>query len=133
MATPSSPVHKGVGVHWGVTSTGCTGFGTFVLQSRDFSKRADSEVIQNASGFTVNKTFFNHNDSATLEVVVTGSSGGAVAPVLAEVGDVVTITDSTFTNIAGTNWLVEDVSSRSSNTSAMRLSFSLTKYPLITS
>lgn len=131
MATPTTPVHKGVGVHWGVSSTGCTGFGTFALQSRDLSKRADSEVIQDATGFATNKTFFNHTDSATLEVVFTGSSGGNLTPTIAEIGDTLTITDSVFTQIAGTTWIVEDVSVRSSNTTAMRATVNLTKYPKI--
>ena len=96
MATPSTPVHKGVGVHWACSSTGVTGFGTFSMQSRDFNKRADSEVIQDATGFATNKTYFNHMDQATMEVVVTGSAGGNLTPTIAEVGDVIRIDRSTF-------------------------------------
>lgn len=127
------PVVRGVGVHWGVSTTGVTGAGTFKLQSTDHNQGSDSDIVHDASGFAVNKTYYNFNESATLDVVVTGSANSAsVAPTLAKPSDIITITDSVYTQLAGTDWLVDSVSIKRSNTSAMRVTYSLTRYPLIT-
>jgi len=129
----SSPVYRGVKVHWAVGSTGVSGNGTFKLQSRDHNMGADSEVVQDATGFAVNKTYFNFNESATLEIVNTSSgTGGDLTPTIPSPSDMLTITDTIYTQIAGTTWLVDGVSTKSSNTSALRTTLNLTRYALIT-
>lgn len=131
----SSPQFKGVKIHWGVSSTTTSAFGTLTLQSRDHSRNADTDIVQDATGFAVNKTFFNYSDTATFEYIPTAAAPGAgnVTPTVPEAGDMVTVVDSVYTQIAGTNWIVDSASTRSSNTSAMRVTVNLTRYPLITS
>jgi hypothetical protein len=130
----SVPVHRGIGVHWAVQSTTVSGAGTFKLQSTDHTLQAATDMVQDGSGFTVNKTYYDFSESATLECVITGTNGtGNVSPTLAEPSDIITITDSVYTQLAGTDWLVDSVSVKRSNTSAMRVTYNLTRYPLITS
>jgi hypothetical protein len=125
----NSPLHKGVGVHWGVSSTGIAGLGTFTLTSNDHGRQAARDSIQDPTGFTVNVTYYDYMESANLSVVITGSLGsGNVTPSLPEIGDVVTITDSVYTALSGSNWLLDSVSTSRSNTSAMRASYGLTRY-----
>lgn len=130
----STPIYRGVDVHWSVKSTSITGAGIFKLQSTDHGLQADTEIVQDGSGFACNKTYYNFNETATLEVVITGAGAtGAVTPVLAEPSDIITITDIVYTQLAGTDWLVDSVSIKRSNTTAMRVTYSLSRYPLITS
>lgn len=126
-------IYKGVGVHWGVTSSGATAFGTMKLQTRDHTLKSDMDTIRDADGVTVAKIYYDPTQEASFEYIPTGASGGAVTPTLPTIGDVVTVTDSTYTQIAATNWLVDDVSTRSSNTGVMRVTIRMTRYPQITS
>ena len=126
-------IYKGVGVHWGVTSTGATAFGTMRLQTRDHTRKTESELVKDADGVTVSKVFYDPTAEATFEYVATAASGGAAAPTLPACGDVITVTDAVYTQIAGTNWLCDEVSTKSSNTSAMRVTVKCTQYPAITS
>lgn len=130
-------IYKGIGIHWGVGSTTYT-LTNGKLQTRDHTKKSEMETVKDADGVTVQKTFYDPSEEATLEVVITGSAGtGNVTPVLPACGDIVTLTDTTYLAISGsatgTNvWMVDDVSTKSSNTSAMRATFKLTRYMGIT-
>lgn len=131
----TTPIYHGVKVHWGVGSSTAIGVsGTFVLQGRDHGMTADAEVIQDATGFAVNKTYYNHNESATFDYVPTDTYDGAgnLTPSIPTVGALVTVTDTVYTTIAGTNWLIDSISTKSSNTSAMRVTLTLSRYGLIT-
>lgn len=130
---PSTPVHRGVKVHWAVGSTGCTGMGTFKLQSTDHNLAADSEIVQDSTGFAVNKTYYNFTEQATLEIVNTSTgTGGDLTPTIPAVSDMLTISDTVYTQIAGSTWIVDSVSTKRSNTAALRTTVALTRYPLIT-
>lgn len=130
----NTPQFHGVKVHWACSSTGVSGVGTFAMQSRDHNKASDSEIVQDGTGFAVNKTYYNFSESATIEVIQTASGpGGNLVPTLPEPSDILTLSDTIYTAIAGTSWLVESVGTRSSNTSAQRTTLNLTRYPLITS
>lgn len=135
MAVPTTPVHRGLKVHWACgSSTITTGIGTFKLQSRDHSLNADTDMVQDATGYVVNKTYFNHTETATLDYVPTDTgSGGDLTPTIPALGNILTITDTVYTAIAGTNWMVDGVNTKSSNTSAMRVTLNLTRYGNITS
>lgn len=126
-------IYKGVGCHWGVGSTGASAFGTMKLQTRDHALKSEMESIRDATGVTVAKIYYDPTEEATFEYIPSGVSGGTVTPTLPAIGDLITVTDSTYTQIAGTNWICEDVSTKSSNTGVMRVSIRMVKYPEITS
>lgn len=126
-------IYKGVGCHWGVTSSTATAFGTMKLQTRDHTLKSESETIKDADGVTVSKVYYDPTQEATFEYVATAVSGGVAAPTLPACGDIFTVVDSVYTQIASTAWLVDDVSTKSSNTSAMRVTVKCTRYPSITS
>lgn len=123
-------VYKGVGVHWGTDSTGVTtALGTFKLQSRNFDRMAEKESIKDGKGRTVTAIYYDESEEASLEVIPTGTYGDDdLSPTLPAIGDMVTVTDSKFTQIAGTTWIVESVSSATSNTGAMRVTCKLKKH-----
>lgn len=130
-------IYKGVGCHWGVGSTTYT-LTNGKLQTRDHGKKSEKESIKDADGVTVNVTYYDPNEEATFEVVTTGSAGtGNVIPVIPACGDVVTFTDAVYTAISGsatgTNvWLVDDVSTKGSNTAALRVTVKCIRYTGIT-
>lgn len=130
-------IYKGVGCHWGVGSTTYT-LVNGKLQTRDHVRKSDMETILDSDGVTISKVYYDPNQEATLEVVITGSNGvGNVTPVLPACGDAVTITDTVYTQFSGsatgTNvWLVTDVSSKTSNVGAMRVTINLLRYAGVT-
>lgn len=126
-------IYKGIGCHWGVGSTTYS-LTNGKLQTRDHTRTDEKEIVKDEDGVSVGKIYYDPNETATLEVVITGSAGvGTVSPTLPAIGDAVTLTDTVYTQVSGsatgTNvWLVTDVASRSSNTSAMRVTISLLRY-----
>jgi len=132
-----SNIYKGVGINFGVSSSVCAQFGTFTLQSRDIGFTSETELIKNSDGNTIAKVYFDQKREGTFEYIPLGASGGANAPTLPAIGDVATVTDSVTPAVAwfatGSNWLVDDVQVKSSNTSATRVTVKMTSYPLITS
>lgn len=126
-------IYKGVGCHWGVSSSGAVAFGTMKLQTRDHSLKREMESVRDATGVTVAKIYYDPTQEATFEYIPSAASGGTVTPTLPAIGDIVTVTDSVYTQVAATNWLVEDVSTKSSNTGVMRVTVRMVNYPEITS
>ena len=130
-------VYKGVGCHWGVASTTYS-MTNGKLQSRDHSKKAATETIKDSDGVTISKIIFDPNEEATFEAVITGSAGtGTVVPVLPAIGDAVVVTDTVNFQISGSasganTWLVDDVSTKSSNSSAMRVTIKLSRFTNLT-
>lgn len=125
------PIYRGVGVNFGISSSLANITGAF--QTRDHSYRADNEVIANGGGDAVAKVYYNNSEEATFTYVATGTSGGAVAVTVPTIGSLLTITDNSYSAIAATSWLVDDVSTAGSNNGAVRCTLRLTKYPNITS
>lgn len=130
----STPKFAGTGCHWGVSSTGITGFGALVLTSTDQASEADTETAQDAYGYVVTDVTYNHRETATLETWVSGSSGGAVVVASSsypQPGDTVTITDTVNTGLAGTTWIAGGATVRRSNTSMAKVSVPLRRYAKI--
>lgn len=126
-------IYRGVGVHWGVgTTTAIVAFGTFKLQTRDYSKKSEMETLKDSTGVTVAKIYYDPTEEATFEYIPSAASGGVAAPTLPAIGDLITVVD-TVSGVAGTTWLCDDVSTKSSNTSCMRVTVRMTKYPEIAS
>jgi hypothetical protein len=125
-------IFNGVGAHWGVSSTTCTAFGTFKLQSRDHKKKSETEMVKDADGVTVSKIFFDPSQEATFEYIPTSATAtGSVTPTMPAIGDKLTVADTIYP-ISASNWLVDEVSTKSSNTSVMKVTVQLSQYPQIT-
>jgi len=126
-------VYKGIGVHWGVNSSTLSVV-TGKFQTREHEKKAEMEVIRDGDGTTVGKVYYDPNESATFEFYPSSATpGGQVAPILPNIGDMLTVTDSVYTGIASSYWLVEGVDTKSANNGAMKVNIKLAKYPAITS
>lgn len=124
---------KGVGVNFGVDST-TIGSVKGLFQDRKLDKRASNATAQDGDGDTVTKVYYDYQDGATFTYVPTGSKATNVSitdPDLPTVGGFVTVTDASNTFISGSNWLIDDVSVNSTNTSITTVSLTLTKYPNI--
>lgn len=125
-------IYKGVGVHWGVGSTTCTQFGTCKIQSRDHQLKSESETIKDAEGVTVTKIYYDPTQEITFEYIPTAASGGVVTPTMPDIGTFITMSnDTAYTAIASKVFLVDDVSTKSSNTGVMRVTVKATHYPQI--
>lgn len=131
-----SNVSNGVSVAFGISSTSFSGsgIGTFKLQSRNHSKKAKKEDVADATGATVQRTYYDPSEEATLEYIQFAANNAALTAALVTpaIGAIVTITDTSYTEIAGTNWMVDDVSSAGSNTSATKITLKLERFAGIT-
>jgi len=123
----------GVGVSFGVSSSfsGLTAAqGSF--QTLDHGLNASNEKVANGSGEFTEISIYGFNDTAVFEYVATAASVGGQAPVtMPIVGDIITVTDNQYTQISQTNWVVESVSVKGSNTTAKRVTVNLWRAPLI--
>ncbi len=72
-------IQKGVGVVWGISSTGITytGSGTLRIQSQALSKSADEDETRNEAGEVVNHTTYNLREEISLTVVPSGATMAA--------------------------------------------------------
>jgi hypothetical protein len=129
MSFPS--VHM-VGVSFGISSSIGSVSGAF--QTLTHNQKAEIEQVRNGDGATVTKVFYDPSEEATFEYVAIGSNGSKDAVVTSgSVGSFVTVTDAQYAGIAGTTWLVDDVTINGSNTTSKRVTLKLTRYPAITS
>ena len=124
------PNYRGVGINFGISSSLASITGA--MQTRDHSYKSETEMIKNGGGDTVAKVYFDFSEEATFTYVATGASGGAVTVTTGSIGALMTVTDSTYPAIAGTSWLVDDVSTAGSNTGAVKVTMKLSRYPNIT-
>ena len=127
----------GVGVNFGLASTGFTGsgIGTFKLQDNDHSKKAKTEDIQDENGRTVQRSVFDESEEATFEYIPSGSTTAlaVAASTIPDIGTLATVTDTTnYTAIAGTNWIVADVTTKRTNKGALKVTLKLERFPGIT-
>jgi hypothetical protein len=127
-----SNTYRGVGLHFGVNST--TAYvvsGTLRTQSRDHNLKAEKEQVRDGDGTTVGIVYYDPSEEATFEFIPTSSGvSGTLNPSnsLSAIGSMGTVTDSVYTAIAGTNWIVDDVSTKGSNTSALRVTLKLIRF-----
>ena len=103
---------RGIGVSFGISSSLASITGAF--QSRDHTYRSEAEMIKSAQGETVAKVYYDFSEEASFSWVATGASGGAITVTLPTIGTLLTVTDAHYTQIAGTTWLVDDVSTAGS-------------------
>lgn len=114
------PTQKGIAVIWGVGSTtNITNFGTYKLQTRDYSRKAEKYQSKDENGETKGIVFYEYTERATFRYIPNATSGSAVTPVLPSIGDSFSIPDSTLTQISGAGWIVEDAGFKGTNESAL--------------
>jgi hypothetical protein len=121
----------GVGISWGVDSTISSVNGAF--ESRDHSYSSESELIKDGGETTVSKVYWDFSEEAifTYVAIQPGSYPFGDAPVYApNISDFVTIYDGRYPRING-EWLVDAVTTRSSNTSAVRVTLKLSRFPYL--
>lgn len=110
------PTQKGIAVIWGVGSTtNISNFGTYKLQSRDYSRKAEKAQIKDENGETKGIVFYEYTERATFRYIPNNTSGSAVVLVLPAIGDSFSIPDATATQISGAGWIVEDAGFKATN------------------
>lgn len=122
---------KGVGVEWALANVTLGITGSFKLQDGDHTVKSETDVIKDANGETVTKTYYDNTEEATFTYVPTGTSGSVNIGGQA-IGTVLTITD-THSPWAGTNWIVEEFTQKRTNTGAARATVKLWRSNNITS
>lgn len=123
---------RGVGINLGISSS-IPGFPA-MWQSKDRESHSDREDIRDGSGNVVGIAFYNASSKLVMEGVLTGSGGVFNAPPPSVViGSLVSVTDPGDATATGSNYIITDYSSKSGNTSAMRLNVTLEAYPGVTS
>ena|ERR1035437_3352882 len=125
-------VYHGVNINFGIGSTITSVTGLF--QTNDHGIESDNEIIRDGNGNEIEKTFYGFKQTATFDYVATqaGSPTGTATVTYPTIGTMVTVADTNYTNIAGTNWLIDNVDSKRSNTAAVRVTIKMTAYPQIT-
>lgn len=115
----------GTNVNFGVSSSlaGVTG----VFQTRGHTYNSSNESIMDGQGGFVADATYGLNETATFEYVATaaGGPGGSAAVTVPSAGDLLTVTDPSYTAIAQSNWIVRSVDTKGSNTSATRVTVNL--------
>jgi hypothetical protein len=114
----------GVGVSFGVSSSlaGVTG----AFQTRDHNYQASNESIMDGQGSFVEDSTYGQFETAQFEYVATGAGpSGAATVTVPVVGDYLVVTDTHYTAIAQSNWIVRSVDVRGSNTTAARVTVNL--------
>ncbi len=131
----NTPQVNGIGCKWGVATTGLNGYGALILQSIGQTLESDNELIKDQNGYTVTRVDYDHRETATLEAWISGSSDSASASVttasVPQPGDSITITDSVWTALSGSNWIAGNVSLNGSNVGYVKVSIALTRYAKI--
>lgn len=123
--------YHGVGVNFGI-ATGITNV-VGLFQTNDHGVTSDNEIIRDGTGAEIEKTFYAFKMTGTFEYVASGAGpSGNVSVVYPAVGAMVTVTDTNYSNVNGTNWLVDSIDIKRSNVAAVRVTLKMTLYPSIT-
>jgi hypothetical protein len=89
---------RGVGVVWGITTTGAayTGSGTLRHQSQSFARSSDMEETRDELGEVINVTAYNQQQEIQLTVVPSGATMAAAkaSNIVPVPGEKLTITDA---------------------------------------
>lgn len=120
---------RGVGVNFGIASQMQYIQGLF--QTREHSFKNTADLIKDGGETTVSKVYYDQYEEATFTYVVSSlnhNAFGTAAVFLPYLGQSCRIIDNRYPHIVG-NWLVDEITTSSSNTSAMRVSVKLTRYP----
>jgi hypothetical protein len=110
----------------GINITGVTG----ILQSLETTKTSDVEKVKDGNGNEVVHAFSNAKTNLTLEAIISGASLAAtltgVSYALQNPGTILAVSACTSApNIVGLSWEVQDAKVSQSNTTAAKVSLSL--------
>jgi len=124
-------VFHGIAVNFGVSSSLASVTGLF--QTRDHNYRVSDELIMDGLGTYQTKNYYAFVEEANFEYVATGNgtASGTATVLMPSASAQLTVTDTQYTQIAGTTWLVDDVSTKGSNTTSVRVTCKLSRYPSI--
>lgn len=121
-------VFHGVSVNWGVNTniSGVSG----LLQTRDHTFNANSELILDGGETPVSKVWWGMYEEATFTYVATDFSynNGNAQYYLPDIGDIVYLSDVVNNQLDGA-WFVENIVTHTSNTTATRVTLKLSRYP----
>lgn len=130
-------IQKGMGVAWGVTTSGYTYTGsatTLNVKTTEQNLTRDAELVEikDGNGETTGLVFFNPTTEITLRVYpfnATTLSGAATAgAVLPAVGDKFAITDASDASIAGSDYVVIRVGKTRSQGAQVEFDITVKKY-----
>lgn len=133
--TVANQTFQGVSLAWGLGGTDYTIASVAALfQSADTDIKYDELEIRNQRGSVVTWVGYNPSDSATLEYVITGSGSGSGSATISHPtqGAKISIGAATDDPISGSNWIVQGVTVRRTNTDAAKVSLKVIRYQLIT-
>lgn len=122
---------RGVRVNIGIDSEFIGVQGAFQL--RDHRTAISSEEIKNVNDQTISKVYWDYKEEASYVyiAIALGNSPFQAPVTFPRIGRGVTVIDHDYPQIAG-RWLVDEIETRSSNQSALRVIVKLSRYPLIT-
>ena len=137
-------VFHGVNINWGVNTNieGVVG----LMQTRDHNFNVNAEVITDGGDTPVSKVYWGQYEEATFTYVATDglpaagnwwggsvkalndAGGGNAQYVLPDIGQSVYVSDVVNNQLDG-NWMVDAISTHTSNTTATRVTLKLSRYP----
>jgi hypothetical protein len=104
-----------------------------MYQSSDVELKYDEQEIRNQRGSVVTWVGYNPTDSVTCEYVITGSGTHGTASISYPTqGAKIGISAGSDDPISGSNWIVQSVTLRKTNTDAAKVSLKCIRYKNIT-
>jgi hypothetical protein len=128
-------VYLGTNISWGLGGTEYTISGVGALfQTSDAELKYDEMEVKDQRGNVKAWVGYNPVDTGTLEYVVnsSGTSYGTASMTYPTQGTQITIGASADEPISGSNWIVQTVTVRKSNTDAAKVSLKVIRYKGIT-
>lgn len=122
--------HGFAGINWGVNSTiiGVNG----LFQTRDHAVKVEKRRIRDGGNTTVSLAYFDQAEylSFTYVAYQFGVNRGNATVQTPSIGQWVQVTDPTYGYVSGF-WLCEDIQTNASNTSAVKVTVMLARYPKV--
>lgn len=134
----STPTYQQIGVVWGISTTNPTvgGGGVGILRQTGQSYTEDAEMVEHrdTDGDVIGLTHFNQTQTLELDVYPAGTTLANARTALVNMpspGDLVTLVDSTDTDIAGA-YIVMSAAKNKSSTDKVSFRLSLKRYSAFT-
>jgi hypothetical protein len=115
-----------IGINFGITSTVETITGLFQL--RDHKPQFESRLLKDVNNKTTAKLYFDPKEVLIFTYIAAAPFQTAAAPVtMPNIGTQVLIVDPIYPYINGT-WLIDEIESHASNTTATRVVVKLSRF-----
>ena len=122
----------GVSINWGLGPTAMTILSVGMLvQTNDDELSYDKWEGRDQRGGVVAVAFYNPHDTATVEWISTTSGSydsGDASITYPTQGSMITIGAESSDPVSGSNWLVDSIMVRKSNTDACKIQLKITRY-----